>query len=233
MSPKPTPTHFLSIQLVNASSRPQLVQSLGSFLRDVTSSFGVPEEAVRPVGTMHLTLGMFSFPKNSGLEKATELLRSLKPREILASMKSPTTGGEAGPGPLTITLRGLNSMQPASNASVLYAHPVDQLGVLQAFCEKIREAFLEAGLMIQDNRPLLLHATILNTVYVKGGRRKRNGRWEKVTINARPILDRYEDQLWVENARIEKLALSRMGAKKMQVEGLEDEAYEVEAEIDI
>lgn len=184
---------------------------------------------------MHLTLGMFAFPRGEGLEEATALLRSLRLKDLLAAPRRAGSGPEEpSVEPPTITLRGLATMQPASKASILYAPPVDQLGTLQAFCERLRAVFQEAGLLILETRPLLLHATVLNTIYVRGGRdarQNRGKRREKLTIDARGILDRYEDQVWMENFNVEKVALCKMGAKKTDVDGVEDEAYEVEAEV--
>ncbi|KAJ3568488.1 hypothetical protein NPX13_g6406 [Xylaria arbuscula] len=199
---------------------------------------------VRPIGTLHLTLGVMSFPKDEGLEKAVALLKTLIPRKILADIAEAPPAVEEGkpagplPSPLSVTLKGLHSMQPAAKASVLYAPPVDDGGgLLIKFCEKLRSAFQEAGLMMEDSRPLLLHATILNTMYVKGRNASRGGGGggrgrgrEKLTIDARQILDRYDDYSWIENSPVEKIAICRMGAKK-QDDG--DEAYEVEAEIDV
>jgi activating signal cointegrator complex subunit 1 len=264
MPPRSPPTHFLCIPLITATSRPQIAASLSSFKADVTSpdSFGVPEQAIRPVGTLHLTLGVMSFPKNEGLEKATALLKTIMPRKILAGVvasasqqSGPDASGQAaaaaaavaeGPLPplLLVTLKGLRSMQPgASKASVLYAPPVDADGVLGRFCETLRSTFQEAGLMAEEDRPLLLHATILNTIYVKGGRnnndnnnspggrgRGKGKRYERLTIDARQILERYEDYMWMENVPVETIAICKMGAKKLD-DG--DEAYEVEAEIDV
>ncbi|KAI3340408.1 kinase A anchor protein [Ustulina deusta] len=243
MPPRPSPTHFLCIPLVTATSRPQLSSSLSSFRADVTSleSFGVPDQAIRPIGTLHLTLGVMSFPKNEGLEKAIALLKTIIPRQILADIAAPpqnqqaAKGGELSdppPSPLLVTLIGLHTMQSAAKASVLYAPPVDN-GVLTKFCERLRLTFQEAGLMLEESRPLLLHATILNTIYVKGKTASRGGkgkRHEKLTIDARQILDRYDDYLWMGDVPIEKIAICRMGAQK-QEDG--DEAYEVEAEIDM
>ncbi|KAK3946396.1 kinase A anchor protein [Diplogelasinospora grovesii] len=276
MPPKPVPTHFLCIPLITSASRPQLVQSLASFRADAIPSYGIHEDAIRPVGTLHLTLGVFAFSKNDPegrLDKAKELLQSLQPREMLASIKHksppptnmpeteppPSSFGkgkvpETGPPatverpasiselePLCITLRGLRSMQPPSKASVLYAPPIDQAGVVQAFCERLRSAFQEAQLMAEEDRPLLLHATIVNTIYVKGdkggGNKYKKGgggrkKGEKLTFDARDVLERYEDQVWMENIKVEKIAICRMGAVKTEVEGVEDAVYEVEAEID-
>jgi activating signal cointegrator complex subunit 1 len=190
-----------------------------------------------------------SFPRDEGLEKAVALLETIIPRQILSgivssTMTNPTASkglaaAEAGepPGPLapllSVTLRGLHAMQSAAKASVLYAAPVDTEGILTKFCEKLQSTFNEAGLMEKDNRPLLLHATILNTIYVKWRNASRAGKGkkhEKLTIDTRQILERYDDYLWMENVPIEKIAICKMGAKNLE-DG--DAAYEVEAEIDM
>ncbi|KAI1659239.1 kinase A anchor protein [Daldinia decipiens] len=236
MPPRPSPTHFLCLPLVTGQSRHQLSASLSAFSRDVTSpdSFAVPEQAIRPLGTLHLTIGVMSFPRDDGLDKAVALLKTLVPRKIMASINAAETGQEPT-GPLSpllsVTLKGLHSMQPTSSkASVLYAPPVDTEGTLLRFCENLRSTFQEAGLMTEENRPLLLHATIMNTIYAKGRNRKGGKRHEKLTIDARDILDRYDDYVWMKDVPVEKIAICKMGAKK-QEDG--DEAYEIEAEIEL
>lgn len=236
MPPKASPTHFVCIPLAGT----QLARSLASFRADVTSplSFAVPEDAVRPLGTLHLTLGVMSL-KEQGVGRAADVLRSLRLRELLATARvsasstSSHPGGEstspAEDGRLAVTLRGLEPMQAATKTSVLYAAPSDAEGILYRFCEQIKAAFVEAGLMADENRPLLLHATIVNTIYAKGG--QRGQRRERMTIDAREILSRYEDYVWMENMAVDKVTLCRMGAKK--VEGTDDAAYEVEAEVQV
>ncbi|KAF7546795.1 hypothetical protein G7Z17_g8182 [Cylindrodendrum hubeiense] len=238
MPPKPSLTHFLCVPLGGA----QLARSLSLFRDDVTSimSFAVPHEAVRPLGTLHLTLGVMSL-KEDGVQRATELLESLRLREMLAKIRasvpvnSTAQAGKvagqgeaaAGDGGLSITIQGLQAMQSPSKTSVLYAPPVDADGTLYRFCQQLRSAFQEAGLIIDDNRPLLLHASIINTIHVKGARGGGRRR-EKLTLDARDILDRYDDYIWIEDMPVERVTLCRMGAKK--IEGTEDdEAYEVEA----
>ena len=140
---------------------------------------------------------------------------------------------------LRITLKGLRSMQAdPAKATVLYAPPVDPLGRLQAFCERIKGVFREAGLMTDEGRALLLHATVVNTVYVRGrkdrGRGKGTGgdrKGERIKVDAREVLDRYEEEVWMEDMCVESVAICKMGAKKMVVDGEEDEAYEVEADV--
>lgn len=247
----PPLTHFLCIPLVTAASRPQLSQSISAFRDDVTrpkglGGFDLPFDAVRPVGTLHLTLGMMSFPKDESLDKAVELLKSLKPREIMSTVKAPVMPGSSGGAEaaakgqpeLLITLKGLHTFQKADKATVLFAPPSDQTGVIQAFSEKIKALFKDAGLLAPDDRPLLLHATIVNTIYVKGNRKshghgKKRGGDRTFVADGQAIMDRYEDQVWLENAPLDRIAICRMGAKPVEENGtVVDAAYEVEAEIE-
>ncbi|KAL7787127.1 kinase A anchor protein [Trichoderma ceciliae] len=245
MPPKPAPTHFLCIPLAGA----QLARALASFRADVTSamSFGLPEDAVRPLGTLHLTLGVMAL-KRDGVQKAVDILGSLKLREILAESrlsKAASTSAAAlalsganndgsqlsKTDGLSLTIRGLHSIQPAAKATVLYAPPSDPEGILYSFCKQLQKPFQDCGLMIDENRPLLLHATIINTIYVKnsgGGGARGKGR-ERMTIDARDLVSRYDDYLWAEEMPITRVAICRMGAKP--IEGTDDAAYEVEAEV--
>lgn len=312
MPPKPSPTHFLCIPLVTPSSRSQLIQSLASFRAEVSdrgataTGLGlspggylnvVPEEAIRPVGSLHLTLGVFGFhpkkPQNFGittnsnndpgsssaaaeqvqeegqeedkLETAKALLQSLQPKEILKTYKPPPAMpgsttipviSEESAEELKITLRGLRSMQSTApqKSAVLYAPPVDPRGRLQQFCEGVRKVFQDAGLMVPDDRPLLLHATVVNTIYVKGRRAQsqsqrgarqrgniRGGRGggrqnnrDRLTIDATGVLDRFEEHVWMENVKVEKIAICKMGARKIEVDGVVvDEEYEIVGEVDV
>lgn len=238
MPPKaspPRPTHFLCIPLAGS----QLARSLASFRADVTSptSFNVPEQAVRPLGTLHLTLGVMNL-EDETLTQAVNLLRELRLKDVLDHARTSPSGvpapaaramGREAPPPdkrLSITLQGLRSMNKASEASVLYAPPTDPSGLLRRFCEHLREIFQQAGLMMEDQRPLLLHATVVNTVYVKGRGRGK----QRLTIDARDILGRYDDYAWMEGMPVRRVAICRMGARA--VEGsYGDEAYDVEAEV--
>jgi activating signal cointegrator complex subunit 1 len=59
------------------------------------------------------------------------------------------------------------------------------------------------------------------------------GRRERMVFDATGILERYEDLVWMEDVPLEKVAICRMGAKKTGyvVDGVEDEVYEVDAEV--
>ncbi|POS78882.1 hypothetical protein DHEL01_v202728 [Diaporthe helianthi] len=241
-SKAPPLTHFLCIPLVSTTSRPQLSRSIASFRDDVTrpkalGGFELPSDAVRPVGTLHLTLGMMSFPEDEGLDKAVELLKSLNLRDVMSTVKPPVMPGSSGEGISKepphphITLKGLHTFHQVDKATVLFAPPADQTGVLHGFSEKIKALFKEANLLAPDDRPLLLHATIVNTIYVKGNRKKRGDR--TFVTNGQAIMDRYEDHVWLENLPLEKVAICRMSAKPIEENGtVVDAAYEVEAEVE-
>jgi activating signal cointegrator complex subunit 1 len=217
-------------------SGPQLARTLSSFRADVTdpNSFNVHPQAVRPLGTMHLTLGVMTLKGDEALGRAADLLRGLRLREILdqaraaaASARATTIGQqqeeEGGPG-LTVTLQGLGAMQAPSKTSVVYAPPLDPGGLLRRFCELVRGRFQEAGVMAQEERPLLLHATVVNTIYIGDRRLKR------VAMDARDLMAKYDGHTWLEDMPVERVTLCKMGAKK--VEGELGEAYEVESEVE-
>ncbi|VUC37548.1 unnamed protein product [Clonostachys rosea] len=78
--------------------------------------------------------------------------------------------------------------------------------------------------MAEEERPLLLHATMVNTIYV------RERRMKKMAMDARDLIAKYDGHTWLEDMPVERLTLCKMGAQK--VEGELGEAYEVEAEIE-
>ncbi len=257
--PRPRLTHFLCIPLATAAGRPQLASSLAAFGADVaatsvamTSAGGgntrrgpLPPTALRPVGTLHLTLGVLSLGEADRLQQAVERLRALG--------REDKDTNENKDKPITVALRGLHAMQPPARATVLYAAPVDEStgalaaagGPLLALCERVRAAFADL-LVDEGGRPLLLHATIVNTVYARGGRRGGDGGGGggggggRFTFDARDLLARYEDYVWMERVPVQTVALCRMGAQPagtaedMEVDGaVPDAAYPVEVEAEI
>lgn len=179
------------------------------------SSNLIAEKAIRPVGALHLTLGVMSLDANQ-LSKAQQLLQDLdvaalfgeaspsaaEPSTLLSS--SGTSGrtstnessdeGSSGlstfakaispppvssvlrfrPPPLDISLTSLASMHAPHKTSILYISPTDPTDRLWSISNAIRSRFLEAGLLVNDDRPLKLHATVVNTIYAKGRRRPRH-----------------------------------------------------------
>ncbi|CAK7209367.1 hypothetical protein SCUCBS95973_000415 [Sporothrix curviconia] len=274
--PRPQLTHFLCIPLATTAGRPQLADSLATFHADVSAisipmtsggSGGpsstnnsnaitrrgqLPATALRPAGTLHLTLGVLSLGDSDRLQQAVQRLQSLA-REDAGKAEAGKPEGK----PISMALHGLHAMQPPARATVLYASPVDEStgqlaaagGPLLALCERVRAAF--ADLMVPDERPLLLHATIVNTVYAKerrggggGGRGGRGGNrggrggggGARLTFDAREIIERYDDFVWMESVPVQTVALCRMGAQTTELDddgNVADAAYPIEADITI
>src|SRR5215469_6148399 len=114
---KPQLTHFLCFPLVNATSKPQLEESLRRFqnlistpappnqsipesksqgnngttiptssqsnLEHVVNRPQLPAKAIRPLGTLHLTLGVMSLESEDRVQGAINLLRSLDPIQMI------------------------------------------------------------------------------------------------------------------------------------------------------
>ncbi|TQV95476.1 Activating signal cointegrator 1 complex subunit 1 [Cordyceps javanica] len=281
------PTHFLCIPLL----RRQLARNVVAFRADVTNinaapPLPLPSSAVRPPGTMHITLGVMSLPQPAQLARAVALLRGLCPRTVLAETRaalrrrrgagrglacSPRVASqknekneeeeEDDDGSVWLTLKGLHAMQDPSSTGVLYAPPLDangdngpghgrgqqDAGLLFAFCQAVRQRFMDAGLMEPDRRPFLLHATVVNTTHVKSHERGlgqgsgpgagpgaatagrgRGGR-ERMMLDARTLLEEYAEHVWLDRHEVRSLAICRMGAKPKGDRG--DEAYEVVEEV--
>jgi len=193
---KPQLTHFLCLPLVTETSRPQLQQRLSEFKKELSKDGPVPTKAVRPVGTLHLTLGVMSLPPQQ-LSSAQQYLSDLDLHTLLRDIthlrvaEAAAESGEIAENlnaaampdtdALTVSLEGLVPMQAPHKTSILYAEPRDVSQRLYPFAEALRERFMEMGLLVEDSRALRLHATVLNTIYAKpkgkGGRgREKSGK---------------------------------------------------------
>lgn len=285
-------THFLCVPLVNSTSKSQLEHSINSFKEDVCNiaaprppsssekdehsikserGTSIADKAVRPVGALHLTLGVMSLDSAKlseaiqylqhidintllrGLQhemRHAELLEPIAPGSnlnISSSAQPATLARPISPPPLnskggnietlTVSLESLISMHPPQKTSILYTTPLDPSHRLQPLCQALRGMFQAAGLLIEDTRPLKLHATIVNTIYVKGQKnqpKKPKGPTEEgkeeeddrsqghgpdakapLRLDARNVLERYKDFVWAENVRLDRVAICEMGAKKV------------------
>ncbi|KAF2741756.1 hypothetical protein M011DRAFT_413921 [Sporormia fimetaria CBS 119925] len=203
---KPQLTHFLCLPLVTETTRPQLQTGLERLGKEVEESGVVPRKAVRPVGTLHLTLGVMSLD-GMGVEGVGEMVENLDVSALFeeettttephTGVTQPAAAAEVGktgiepepqadqepqPHPLTISLRSLTPMQAPHKTSILYAEPVDPSGRLPGFANRLRSYFEERGVVVKEGRALRLHATVLNTIYAKpknrGGKKGTGGGWK-------------------------------------------------------
>ncbi|BGP35908.1 hypothetical protein JCM10296v2_007760 [Rhodotorula toruloides] len=192
---------------------------------------------MRPIGTLHLTIGVLHPQNDEHLERAKRWLEEEVDIEELLRQ-----AGEAGRAhraeeqvdndapdidslePLVVDLCSLKPMkhQPAHSAAILYLPPHDSTNRLQVFAQALHDAAVDAGLMRQpepNRREVLLHATVVNTRYSSSGSRARR-------YNFSSVISRFEDTVWATDVPINGVALCKMGAKPTE-DG--DAEYEVVA----
>jgi activating signal cointegrator complex subunit 1 len=255
---RPALTHFLCLPLVNTGSRPQLEESLDGFKNELEKDGLIPLKAVRPVGTLHLTLGVMALDAEQ-LEEAGRFLQELELRTVLRDATSKarqdvslSDDHDQDGMPLSINLKGLVPMQAQQKTSIIYAEPQDATSRLYPFASALRDEFVSRGFLIEDTRPLKLHATIINTIYAKvRGSRSRPAATAQssahpddsklqeqdrsqghgpnakslIKFDATDLVEQYKDFVWAQDVRIEKVQICKMGAKKVM-----DEAGDVVSE---
>ncbi|EGD73638.1 hypothetical protein PTSG_05347 [Salpingoeca rosetta] len=197
---KCAPTHFVSIPLTS----PQLTEALDTFSQTVMqacgNSPGLTKELFIDKASFHLTLGVMKLFTEADIERAKELLEGIRRDcgELL-----PTTDR-------TITIRGLDIMQPApEQAHVLYARAsLGASDALQAFADAVAARYHQAGLF--DEPEVKLHATLINTKFrraVTAGRRPK-----RVAFDASKILQQLGSHEFGTCA-LEEVHLSRMSRR--------------------
>ncbi|KAJ8291267.1 hypothetical protein OF846_005310 [Rhodotorula toruloides] len=230
------PTHFLALPLTNT---PRVVSQLADTLPLLRNALppDVPLQAMRPIGTIHLTLGALHLQNDEQLERAKrwlqeevdveemlrragEAARVRREEEHMRDDKADAVSLE----PLVVDLRSLKSMkhQPARSVAILYLSPSDPTNRLQAFAQALHDAAVDAGLMRKPDptrREVLLHATIVNTRYSSSGHRPTR-------YDFSSVISRFEEAVWATGVPINGVALCKMGAKPTE-DG--DAEYEVVA----
>jgi len=131
---------------------------------------------------------------------------------------------------LKVDLKGLESMHQAQKTSILYIKPTDGTDRLYPFCLALQKLFRDQGFLVTEDRPLKLHATVVNTIYAKGSKGQGQGHGPSANaplkIDATQILARYQDFLWARDVTLDRIAICEMGAKKV----FDDKGVEVGAE---
>ncbi|CAI7601516.1 unnamed protein product [Penicillium pancosmium] len=184
---KPPLTHFLCLPLVNeletsvatfkAACPPvpvaELPHSPGTAVQQDISRPLIPHGALRPLGTLHLTLGVMSLAKKDRLNEALTFFHSLDLRALmreaervagdlramqlstkdLRGVNTPSESCHATfshSNEFMISLESLHALPRAKTATVLHASPVDPTGRLYPFCIMLRDKFIEAGFIVGE-----------------------------------------------------------------------------------
>ncbi|KAJ6072703.1 hypothetical protein N7467_010788 [Penicillium canescens] len=181
-------THFLCLPLINTTSITQLESSVTGFKtahlpgpgstspacpndQASTSRLIIPSSAFRPLGTLHLTLGVMSLCSKERLEQAISFFRSLDLKALISeadqvaarkrnthnpSESSVSTHVTDQDQPLIVSLESLHALPSAKSATILHASPVDPTGRLYPFCVMLRDKFIGAGFI--ENEASKAHA---------------------------------------------------------------------------
>lgn len=143
--------------------------------------------------------------------------------------------------PLVVSLQGLQAFPNPRKATVLHCPPQDPTARLYPFSLRLKQRFIDVGLMESENRPLVLHATIVNTVYAKKDRRHETRRTGTISFDATEIMRKYNEEggfqqgspsgafVWAKDILIDRVRICEMGAKAVDDPTLQQE-YTVFAE---
>ena len=154
------------------------MQHFKKMMSEVSTAPVCSGRAVRPISSLHLTIGVMSLRDQGKIEEATKLLQEL---DLVDMMKEGNMeAGEQNSDSINATFKGLGAMGTLRKTSVLYMPLSDPDQRLVSLCGRLRDRFIEAGLLIDDQRPLKLHVTIVNTIYAQPGGRNGSTRSEKL-----------------------------------------------------
>lgn len=227
-------THFLCLPLINSTSLAQLESSIAAFkaayppvpVAELPNGNGrgrpaneqdasrplIPEGSFRPLGTLHLTLGVMSLPTKERLEEAIAFFHSLdlaalmreadrvavQIRQRRRTQEADVESGPSAGQPLNVSLESLHALPRAKAATVLHASPVDPTGRLYPFCVMLRDKFLEAGFMqsesrenktIEGNRTQDLQASSTSTTQNEAQAAQTTSPCGDLEMDDKPLLD--------------------------------------------
>ncbi|EXJ88542.1 hypothetical protein A1O1_05472 [Capronia coronata CBS 617.96] len=159
-----------------------------------------PQAAIESPATLLHSLARAITPPPLRAETSLETRPASDSSTLIPEIPIParlSTSLSSQPAPLSITLFGLGTFPRPSTSRVFYAQPHDPTSRLLPFGNAVRRIFQEASL-ITETRPLVLHATVANMIYVKdrsrGSKGKGRGRGAQAgTVDARDILRYFND----------------------------------------
>ncbi|KAI5413923.1 uncharacterized protein LOC127087459 isoform X1 [Lathyrus oleraceus] len=173
---------------VNHTSIPLVSYAPKASKASPSSDLGIDKSIFIKPKTFHLTVLMLKLWNKDRVKTATEVLQSISSKVMEALDNRP----------VSIGLKGLECMKGSmAKARVLYA-PVEEIGsegrLLRA-CQVITDAYIEAGLVLENDakQTLKMHATVMNSRHRKRTKWKRNN---VDSFDARGIFEKYGTEDW-------------------------------------
>ncbi|KAK0514717.1 hypothetical protein JMJ35_003334 [Cladonia borealis] len=251
-------THFLAIPLVTPTSITQVSDSL-KCLWDDLAAIGVPNDAIRPLGLLHLNLEIpLSLKTPERRAKASEILRKFSFEETVPTIHDSSISGDY----FRHSSRALEKSNDDTNKST--ASP--SVSIASLFCQPGKEAeavnlsaiVYDATHRVRDWKVRIANAYQAAGLSPKQHYSKRsqkqavmNRLWgsydaticlmrvpsSKETVpcprdpgkmmsprrdsfDARGLMERYKNHVWIENAPLERVSICKMRFHKLEVEEL-------------
>ena len=237
-------THFLAIPLVTPTSITQVSDSF-KCLWDDLAAIGVPNDAIRPLGHLHLNLDIpLSLGTSVRMAKATKILQEVSIKEIQSTSHKSSTSRDSH--------RQVSSASPTSKDDINNRIASPSVSISSLLCRLGREAealtlstkvydpthrvgnwklrlahaYQAAGLSPKQQQPKLRDYTVrLVKIPDAGG---IPCEWEPGKLkprilpafDARGLLERYKEHVWIENASLGRVSICKMGLPKAGVEKL-------------
>ncbi|KAH7105204.1 kinase A anchor protein [Auriculariales sp. MPI-PUGE-AT-0066] len=168
---RPHLTHFLMIPLGHI---PDLRDRVSLFTNALLATepviAGLDMSVIIPPRRLHLTLGVLSLVKQQSQAKDSSQTTINAAVDLLHRLKSDLDRAVCPDGKVTVPLVAMDIMRSGKGKStphVLHIGPSELEGTaLKRVTDVVYHAFKTAGLL-QDDRPLKLHCTVVNTIYRK------------------------------------------------------------------
>uniref|UniRef100_A0A336N3L3 CSON010054 protein n=1 Tax=Culicoides sonorensis TaxID=179676 RepID=A0A336N3L3_CULSO len=191
-------THFLSVPLID----PLIQKNYKDFKTKILSDpkiYGISEKHFQNPNKLHLTVVCLTLLDNTDRSLAAQYLqecRELIVNPILADV-----------GQLELEMRGLGIMNDDPSAvNVLYG-TVD-CEPLQVICDKIYEYFVGKGMCKKQYDRVKLHATLMNTKFIKSREDSSTKNNKADSFDATQILENYRN-FYFGKMQIRELLLSQ------------------------
>ena len=199
-SPQLQYTHFVCVPLCLGDDGDRLVATVRAFHRDVLSSAYAADCDIEPSiahepGHAHLTLCMLKLYSDEARARAIGAMDAMG---VALKDAGVVGGGE----PIELEVKGLDAMNSDFSAvDVLFLKvrevgPGRERGAMSAVCDAAVAAFTDAGLLsrMDANKPVKLHATVMNTrLRNRGGRNGGGDNSRRRTFDARRVMASHGD----------------------------------------
>ena len=247
-------THFLAIPLVTPTSRSQVLDSF-KCLRDDLTAIGVPSDAVRSPGLLHLTLDiLLRLDTPERMAKARKILSEVSITEALStihesstpdnilrhsSMPLPTSNDDinSSMAPLRVSISGLfctsgREARTRSLSTISYnaTHRIRDLRL------RLAHSYQAAGLSPEPRRPGDTQARAATTEILGSydatvclvndydsskviPSKRIPGKLKSLSsppFDARSLLERYKDHVWMENVPLDRVSICKLGLRKVE-----------------